>query len=60
MGALEDMFRKRAESNKKTADQYYAKAKQGEGNSNYGKAKHWYNEAERNRQNAEEMKKQNR
>ena len=60
MGTLEDMFRRRAESNKKTADQYYARAKNGEGDEFYGKAKHWYGEAERNKQQAKEMKRHNK
>lgn len=60
MGKLADVFEKRAESNKNTADRYYAQAKQGEGNQNYGKAQKWYNEAERNKAKAEEMRKQNK
>ena len=60
MGTLEDMFRRRAESNKKTADQFWAKAKNGEGDENYGKARHWYGEAEKNKQRADEMKNQNK
>jgi len=51
--SVKDMFDKRAESCKKKGDQHWAKAKSGEGGSNYTAARKQYEKAEENRKKAE-------
>ena len=52
-----DMFEARAKKYKSSADQHWAMAKNGEGDYHYGKAKTCYNEAKKNAERAEEMRK---
>ena len=52
----EEMFNARAKRMKEQGDEYWAKAKNGEGDYHYGKAKKAYASAEDNRQKAQKSK----
>lgn len=56
---LEDMFSQRAKRCKTEGDSHWAKAKNGEGQYHYGKAKEFYDSAKANQKKADEARKNN-
>ena len=54
----EEMFSQRADACKNKGDQHWAKAKNGEGDFHYNHARYQYEQAEENRQKAEQAKAQ--
>lgn len=52
----EDMYKARAERARREADEHWAKAKTGQGDWHYGKAKKRYEDAARNEARAKEVR----
>jgi|LSQX01.2.fsa_nt_gb hypothetical protein len=55
-----EIFDRMADAQKKRADDHWRRAKSGEGDSHYGKAKRSYNWEKQNREQAEKYRKEGR